>query len=756
MSGHLCRAAWDTTVPKLARNSWKAVSLNTGALPPGSVQVVVRGVADTCRVLLLPLCVVFGLAGHCGPASAAELRQQGWNEFDRLVARADTMMMAHPDAALSVAQQAASIAEQLKNTPRYREAAATVYCLEAEALNRTDRNAEARRMVTIASELAVGRSRLSKLDGDLALSRAAIADSAGDFALALKNYQQAHAIFIRLGIRRSQAIVLLDLGGLYDKARDFNREIRYYNEAAEAYSGDPVVALATANNLGFALQQTGRYAQAIPRFEQALAVASSLKSSTLQASILDSLATSYARIQRFAEAERAVDRSLALGSGKDQDGEARFSWGVKAEIEYRRGDLRAAAADLQRAFRNVDLTSTTPTFRDMHEVAYVVYRTKGDLPLAMAHLEALKRLDDQGRSLAASANLALLGAQFDFARQDLEIEQLKSAGLERDIKLHKSQAELQLSVFSTIIAVVILLLVWFAWRHTILKRHRNDTAQRNVKLVNTLAERDTEIERRTEVESQLRVAMQAAQQASLAKSRFLANMSHELRTPLNAIIGFSELMLNGNVKPQKSQEYARDIADGGHHLLAVLNNVLDMARIEAGKVELSDRTVRLGDLVDHALLVLGGRNAYAGKELRVTGDGDILVRGDEVKLRQVLINLVSNAAKFTDEGGLIGIRIERAGDGVDLVVQDNGEGIPADKLPVVMEPFAQVESVYARSRGGAGLGLAIVKSLVDLHGGRFTIESVYGQGTTARVHLPRERVVDLDTQRTTRLADRVA
>jgi signal transduction histidine kinase len=710
-----------------------------------------------CRTLLLPLCVVvLILASHSDAALGVESHQQTWLEFDRLVARADAAMMAHPDVALSEARRAASVADQLQGTPRYREAAATAFLLEAEALNRTNRNAEARRMVTRASELAAGISGLTKLDGDLALSRAAIADSAGDIALALKNYQEAHAIFVRLGIRRSQAIVLLDLGGLYDKARDFNREIRYYNEAAEAYSGDPAIALATANNLGFALQQMGRYARAIPRFEQALAIASSLKSPTLQASILNSLARSYARIQKFSEAEHAANKALVLESGRDQDGEARFSWGAKAEIEYRRGDLRAAAAYLQRAFRNVDLKITTPTFRDMHEIAYVVYRTKGDLPLAIAHLEALKRLDDQGRSLAASTNLALLGAQFDFARQDLEIEHLKSAGLERDIKLHKSQAEVQLIVFSSIIAAVILLLVWFAWRHAILKRHRNDIAQRNVRLVETLAERNTEIERRTEVESQLRVAMQAAQQASLAKSRFLANMSHELRTPLNAIIGFSELMLGGRVKPQKSQEYARDIAEGGHHLLGVLNNVLDMARIESGKVELVDRLVRLGDVVDQALLVLGGRNAYAGKELRVSGDGDILVRADEVKLRQALINLVSNAAKFTDVGGLIAIRIERTADGVDLVVQDNGEGIPADKLPVVMEPFAQVESVYARTRGGAGLGLPIVKSLVELHGGRFTIESEYGHGTIARVHLPRERVVELDSQQTAKKADRVA
>jgi two-component system cell cycle sensor histidine kinase PleC len=150
-------------------------------------------------------------------------------------------------------------------------------------------------------------------------------------------------------------------------------------------------------------------------------------------------------------------------------------------------------------------------------------------------------------------------------------------------------------------------------------------------------------------------------------------------------------------------------------------------------------------VVDHALSVLGGPDAHAGKELRRSGDGNILVRGDEVRLRQVIINLVSNAAKFTGDGDLIEIRIEHAADGVDIVVQDNGEGIPADKLPIVLEPFGQADMTYTRSRGGVGLGLPIVKSLVELHGGRFTIESVYGRGTIARMHLPEERVVDPDT-----------
>ena len=669
------------------------------------------------------------------------MRRSAQDQFNLMVTRSQSSMMAHPDVALSAAEDAASLAKQFQGQ-QYREAMATAYCLEAEALNRTNRNQAAREVVTKASELVAGRRAPTKLDGDLALARAAIADSAGDFALALKNYQQAHSIFVQLGIRRRQAIVLLDLGGLYERARDFDREIRYYNEAVEAYSGDPAISLAAANNLGSAFQQMGLYARAIPRFEQALNIVSSLKSATLEASILNSLAVSYARINKLAEAERAVTRALKLEASTDQNEEERFSWGVKAEIDYRRGNLHAAAIDLQNAFRGVELGTTTPTFRDMHQIAYVIYKAKGDLPLAMAHLEAFKRLDDQGRSLAASTNFALLGAKFDFARQDLEIEQLKSAGLERDIKLRRSQGELQLIVLCVIIAGITLLLVWFAWRHVTLKHHQKDIAQKNIELVETLLERDGEIERRTTAEAELRIAMQAAQQANLAKSHFLANMSHELRTPLNAIIGFSELILGGGTKPEKTREYIRDIAGGGRHLLAVLNNVLDMARLESGKVELADRVVRLGDVVDGALAVLGGHDTIAGKEIRVSGDGDILLRVDEVRLRQVLINLVSNAVKFTEEGGLIEIRLEHAPHGLDLIVEDNGKGIPSDKIQFVMEPFAQAEGIYARSHGGAGLGLPIVKSLVELHDGTFTIEIEQGKGTRACVHLPNHRVIN--------------
>jgi tetratricopeptide (TPR) repeat protein len=180
--------------------------------------------------------------------------------------------------------------------------------------------------------------------------------------------------------------------------------------------------LSAANNLGFALQQLGRYDESVANFRDALKIAQSLKSPFLEGTILTNFAFVYAKQQKLTDAEQAADYAMKVVKSVGDSESARFVWGVKAEIDYRKGALRAAATDLDNAFRGTNLKMTTAPFRDMHEIAYKVYRAEGNAPLSLAHLEAFKRLDDKGRSLVASANLALLGAQFDFATQQLEIE----------------------------------------------------------------------------------------------------------------------------------------------------------------------------------------------------------------------------------------------------------------------------------------------------------------------------------------------
>lgn len=650
-----------------------------------------------------------------------------WMGFDTSITASQHQMMADPAAALASARAGEAIAKRNVSSPRYVEARATSLWLQAEALTRLNRFRDARVALNSATDFVARDGRLSKLDGDVDLTRARLANASGDIALALKSYQKAHAVFVQLGILRSQSIALQGLGFLYDKAHDFVRAIRCYREASQVYAGDPALDLSAANNIGFALQQMGRYREAIQDMGRALKIATTLDSPLLEASILTNLAISNARLHNLPEAERDADRALQLLGKKDESGERRFAWGVKAEIAYQRGALALAAGDVQRAFRGLDLKSTMAEFRDFHEIAFRVYRAEGNLPLAIAHLQAFKRLDDEGRSLASSANLALMSAQFDFATQQLEIEQLKSAQLKRDISLRESRVTTLYVILISLLLGGGILIAWITRRHALERRHRGIVAQKNRRLTETLAE--------------LRLAMEAALQASRAKSHFLANMSHELRTPLNAIIGFSELLMFGGLKPEKSQEYASNVANGGRLLLSTLNDILDMASLEAGKVALQENAVRLGGVVDHTISMLASdetakRNIRCGRDNR-----HVCVRGDEIRLRQILGNLVSNAIKFTPSAGWIDIAIERVSDGVDLVVRDNGCGIAVDKIAAIMEPFGQAESAYARTHGGAGLGLPIVNSLMELHGGRLTITSVVGEGTEARAHIPGERVM---------------
>ncbi|HEY3778877.1 MAG TPA: ATP-binding protein [Rhizomicrobium sp.] len=680
-----------------------------------------------CILVAYVLCAAIACAAAVPDQSTGS---GSWSDLERTITKAQLLMMVDPAAALASAREADTLANRNISSPHYREARATSLWLEAEALTRLNRFSDAQVTLDRAEQFTSQKTKLSKLDGDLELTRARLANASGNIAVALKSYQKAYTIFVRLGVPRSQSIALLGLGGLYDEAHDFPRAIRYYREASQVYSGDPALDLSIANDIGFALQQMGRYNEAIQDFHRALKIASALDSPVVDAQILTNLAISNARTHNLAEADRNADEALRVLGHHDERGESRFAWGVKAEIAYRRGAIAAAADDLQKAFRGLDLETTTARLRDIHEIAFRVYRANGNLPLAIAHLQAFKRLDDEGRSLASSANLALMSAQFDFANQRLEIEQLKSAELERDISLRKSrETTLTVSIIG-ILLVGGVVIAWIALRHASERRHRSIVAQKNRRLTETLAN--------------LRLAMDAALQASRAKGHFLANMSHELRTPLNAIIGFSEIIMSGNIKPEKSREYASNVAEGGRRLLSTVNDVLDMARLEAGTVSLSENTVSLADVVDHARSALPLEQVAKRQVWFDRSNRDVCVRGDQARLQQVAINLVSNAVKFTSPAtGRVDIVIEPVPDGVDLAVRDNGNGIPSEKLAAIMEPFGQAESAYARSYQGAGLGLTIVKALTELHGGRFTITSTVNEGTEARVHFPSDRVLEM-------------
>jgi signal transduction histidine kinase len=241
----------------------------------------------------------------------------------------------------------------------------------------------------------------------------------------------------------------------------------------------------------------------------------------------------------------------------------------------------------------------------------------------------------------------------------------------------------------------------------------------------------------------LRHAERATKEASRVKVEFLAKISHELRTPLNAIIGFSELMMHDprGLANEQYQTYISDIHTSGRHLLDIINDILDFAKAEAGQLALFESNVDVQQVVHAIERLLAPRARDTGIEFKNSIPADLpLVWCDERKLKQMLLNLVNNAVKFTPSGGAIEIGARLDPEGFILAVRDNGIGIAEADLDRVLEPFVQAETTLSRRQEGTGLGLALVKAMIEIHGGRLRLESQLGKGTSAELVFPAERI----------------
>lgn len=261
---------------------------------------------------------------------------------------------------------------------------------------------------------------------------------------------------------------------------------------------------------------------------------------------------------------------------------------------------------------------------------------------------------------------------------------------------------------------------------------------------------------RKQMEFSLRIAKEQADAANQAKSAFLANMSHELRTPLNAIIGFSEMMIKQTFGPlgsDKYHEYLDDIHMSAKHLLEIINEVLDMSKIEAGKVELDEQDIDVQGLVDSVVRIMANRAFNSGLEIRQEIQTDLpVLYADPRLVRQILINLVTNAIKYSNKAGYIDVcaRLDDGGN-MQLIVQDYGVGIPKESIKEAMKPFGQIhDPTKSNMQQGTGLGLPLSKAMVELHSGRLYLESDSGMGTKATITFPRQRVRSLKDKSSTK------
>lgn len=293
---------------------------------------------------------------------------------------------------------------------------------------------------------------------------------------------------------------------------------------------------------------------------------------------------------------------------------------------------------------------------------------------------------------------------------------------------------------------IALLVVVFGVIGSVLDNHlrqlRTGEAQR---LRNHVMELEAAKSKLEQLSDTLVEALEEAAVANRTKSTFLAAMSHELRTPLNAVIGFSDVLLAelyGPLGAERYKEYAQDIRDSGTHLLSLINDVLDLSRLDAEQASLDDDEFAIEDVVLEAERMIEPQAEKAGVRLSHDMPRDLpMVRADRRRIRQILLNLVSNAAKFTHPGGSVHVSAHYSAEGMIISVADTGIGIAKNDIPKAFERFGQVDSRLARKYQGTGLGLPLAKQLAELHGGKLTLTSAVGVGTTVTFTLPSERVI---------------
>jgi two-component system cell cycle sensor histidine kinase PleC len=274
---------------------------------------------------------------------------------------------------------------------------------------------------------------------------------------------------------------------------------------------------------------------------------------------------------------------------------------------------------------------------------------------------------------------------------------------------------------------------------TPLKRKEEELARNERRLTDALSRAESQEYRIKALAREAHEERQKAEEASRAKSTFLANMSHELRTPLNAVIGFSEIMakeLFGPIGNEQYKQYSTDIFDSGNHLLELINDILDMAKIEAGKLTLSPRPLDPSVAIEQAVRLTKRKAEEKGLSIVVDAEDLPEIEADHRAVKQILLNLLSNAVKFTDKGAIM-VHARGGAAGLTLRVVDTGCGIPPEHLPRLARPFEQVEQELTRNNSGTGLGLALTKSLTEMHGGTLALQSEVGRGTIVTVTLPR-------------------
>lgn len=654
--------------------------------------------------------LLIGLAAGIGTASAGEPSHP---DFDTFIAAAKADMLGDPDKALIEAGHALNVARTLEPSRRVL-AIATAEWLQGEAYLRTNDVAHARPKIDHALSLVQTQASPSKLTGDLLLARGGLNTQTADVAAALRSNQEAYRVFEKIGETRSEAIAIVSIGMLYGEARNYETALKYYRQSQDIYSADPQLAFSIYSNMAVSFQELNRRREALVELQKALAIAQQMNSSALEARTLRNIARGYLLEGNAPAANRSIAQALRATGMSDPAGRDRFlvlqAWSARLS-----GRLEEAQQRITRFFATVDPLASALELREGHQVAYDIFKATGNQAAALTHLEALKRLDDKTSTLAASANTALAAARFDFASQELKIEKLRRAQLQRDIDDAALRARTRETIFGGLAIAGGIIVGLLVFGLVTIRRSRNEVRAANIDLAKTNT---------------------ALGKALAAKTEFLATTSHEIRTPLNGILGMTQVMLADATIDPAVRERITVVHGAGVTMRALVDDILDVAKMETGNLTIEAVAFDLrATLVDVSRLWEDQSRARGVSFLLDLADCPAFIVGDSARLRQIAFNLLSNALKFT-KSGTITLRAVADGAWLALSVEDSGIGIPADKLDLIFESFRQVDAGTTRQFGGTGLGLAICRNLAQAMNGDITVTSTPGVGSTFTVRLP--------------------
>lgn len=594
-----------------------------------------------------------------------------------------------------------------------RDRLAQAHLVRAQAALRTGDVAQAQESLSRAEAFAGSGRPGVRINGYVELMKGLMARGEGKLGDALLLLGQAHRKFIAAQDRRGQAVALQSIGLLYNDVGNGEDALRYFGLAREAYpQSDAIFTLSLNNNIGVSYQIGDDFRAAERYFLAARAAASELGSE--QFIIQTSLNVVAARLQTGnVRGAHALLGSIERSRTTLSEGQRRELQRLRAWLALDEGRAGEALNLIQGLLVGIDPATSTSADRSLHLVAYRIFRETGRQADALVHLEAVRRIDLADAQIVSSNRAALLAAQFQFEAQNTRIAELKAEGLEREINYQRTVTLVLVAGGLVALGLLAGLLVTAIRARN---RARADGAM--------LAQTNQDLER-----------------ALAAKTEFLASTSHELRTPLNGILGMTQVMLADPAASPRLRTQIELLHDAGTTMRALVDDILDVAKIEHGGFAIAPRPTDADALIRRVVRLFEADAHKRGLALHVDAQCGGQLELDPDRMTQILFNLIGNAMKFTQDGSIT-VRAERLGDPGTLggtlrvSVIDTGIGIAPEWHGAVFEMFRQVDGTRTRHYGGTGLGLAICRQLARAMGGDIALASAPDQGSTFTVTLP--------------------